>query len=157
MKPHCWWCTEHYETATVRIPRKEDREKEFAFVGQFCSWECAKAYLLREKHMTQWKGSFAWIRKFAKDMYDQNEVIAAPPRCTLQKFGGSLTIEKFRRPLKEVVAKVAMDGEARTVRHYERVSSVAPDPLSSELRVRRKKPLPGQAQSGIRAYFKSRG
>lgn len=94
----CWWCTESLpHLPCIHFPTKYDSLLDrFQTVGNFCSWECAKAYGKDLKHSRA-----AEMVSFLGMMYRRvnkkyETVHAAPNRLALKKFGGTMTIEEFR-------------------------------------------------------------
>lgn len=73
----------------------------------YCSWSCRKAYLkehpsAHSTHMLQ-----TLPMKAHKQSGISGGICAAPPKCALNRFGGPMTIEEFR--------KVAITGECLVV------------------------------------------
>ena len=95
-KIKCWWCV-HDITNVYKLPINYDiRNNKFTTIGQFCSWECMKAYNLNGhdncKHVRS-----SYIAMMYRQMNNKNELIqCAPPRETLDIFGGPLSIKEFR-------------------------------------------------------------
>lgn len=95
----CWWCTEALpHTPCIHFPMKYDSMLDrFQTVGNFCSWECAKAYGKDLKHCRNGE-----MISFLSMMYRRahgghyDTIYAAPSRLALKKFGGVMTIEEFR-------------------------------------------------------------
>ena len=102
----CWWCCHTFETKPIGIPCKQD-STGFHVIGCFCSFNCAYSFLKQP--------DYSLLRSFTKmpngmdllHMYNSltgeknitmdNFFLPAPPKYVLQKFGGSLTIEDYRR------------------------------------------------------------
>lgn len=116
----CWWCAHDIEGPVVGCPvthrrvidpHTHEKRDGFRFLGYFCSWPCARAY--GETHLSnndnmQQLGQFMYavllfiVRKLRKvGLIEENfhppHVRPAPHFSLLKKFGGSLTIEEFRR------------------------------------------------------------
>ena len=92
----CWWCTEQFNTLPCFLPEKYEDNKYHVY-GCFCSYNCAAAYNLDIDDYKVWD-RFSLIKKLSKDMFNNDtEIHVAPPRQALQKFGGILTIEQFRK------------------------------------------------------------
>jgi hypothetical protein len=81
----------------VHFPlRYDEKRKKFTTVGNFCSWECSKAYGIDMKS-ARWgemQMYLALMRKQALGKY--TPVFSAPKREALKVFGGTMTIEEFR-------------------------------------------------------------
>ena len=65
-------------------------------MGVFCSPECAAAYNFNTNGVTNIWEKYSLLNLLYGKMYKKNIKIA-PPRNTLKKFGGNLTINQFRR------------------------------------------------------------
>lgn len=93
----CWWCVHELPGDPLHLPYKyDDRLKRFTTTGNFCSWECLKAYALdmnvaRSGEIQEY---IALMRKHAFGKY--TPLKPAPKRQALKIFGGNLTIEQFR-------------------------------------------------------------
>lgn len=121
---NCWWCSYSIKGPVVGCPISHKRTRNpipctgdhrdiipaFRFIGYFCSWPCARAYgntfldgPQREQLGYHLHGVLLHIvRKLRKEkILAQNFVVphirAAPHFSVLEKFGGCLTIDDFRR------------------------------------------------------------
>lgn len=94
----CWWCTEKFDNLPCFIPEKHSKGKYHVF-GCFCSYNCAAAYNISMNDYKVWD-RYSLIKRLYNDIYENNEnlvdVDIAPPRETLKKFGGHLSIQEFR-------------------------------------------------------------
>jgi hypothetical protein len=94
----CWWCTEQFNSIPCFIPDKYESEKYHVF-GCFCSYNCAAAYNIDMDDYKIWD-RFSLIKRLHKEIYNNKEQLdVAPPRHCLQKFGGPLTLDEFRKSL----------------------------------------------------------
>lgn len=95
----CWWCCHPFTCHPVSIPLSHDPTKDlFELVGVFCSFSCCKSYIMSSNQYNK-PIIISNIKTLAKRMglpY-KNKIIAAPPRQTLNVFGGYLTIDEFRK------------------------------------------------------------
>lgn len=95
----CWWCCHPFESEALQLPYGyDDRRKRFSTLGNFCSWSCMKSYALDTYGLT--KGSIICgnISLMRKRMYNKlSSVKKAPNRYALDVFGGTMTIEEFRK------------------------------------------------------------
>ena len=94
---NCWWCCHEFDNIPLGIPTQYIKNT-FYLYGCFCSFNCCLSYNL---DMNDYK---LWDRQsliyYLKNIIDpENEIIIrpAPPRQILDKFGGSLNIEQFRK------------------------------------------------------------
>jgi hypothetical protein len=99
---HCFWCTCFFDNPTIYIP-KNIVEDTVEVYGCFCSPECALSFLKNEKIDT----STLWTRYSLLNNiygkiynYDKNIKPAPSPYYTLDKFLGTLTIQEYRKLLK---------------------------------------------------------
>lgn len=94
----CWWCVHSLpQLPCIHLPVKyDDKLKRFTTVGNFCSWQCAKAYAIdmNTARAGEIQSYLGLMRKQTYGKYVQ--VFAAPKRQALACFGGKLTIEEFR-------------------------------------------------------------
>ena len=94
----CWWCVDRLPHGPcLHLPIKYDPlRKRYTTLGNFCSWECAKAYAL------DWNTAKSGeIQSFLALMRMQTygkyvPLFAAPKRTALKIFGGTMTIEEFK-------------------------------------------------------------
>ena len=91
----CYWCSHTFTNQPCIIPESE-RKGVYKVYGNFCYPECAMAYLLKESidpHI-RWDRMALLYRIY--DIDGKGKIFPAPPRESLQLFGGPLTIESFR-------------------------------------------------------------
>lgn len=92
----CWHCCHSFDTPPVPAVRDYDAaEGVFVVYGMFCSLSCAKGFL-QENHTFNSGYQMMLLGKMAREVYGASEVAAAPPRLSLDVFGGPYPIEKFR-------------------------------------------------------------
>ena len=95
----CWWCIHGLpQRPCIHLPIKyDDRLDRFDCIGNFCSWPCAKAYAIdmNTSRAGEIQMFLALMRKraFGKSI----PCWAAPKRWALKCFGGSMSIEEFRK------------------------------------------------------------
>ncbi len=93
----CWWCAHKFQDFPKVIPinifrSKENNKLHVEVIGNFCSWNCGKAYTI--KHLR----NLSMFHTFINHLYKENSlhIVAAPsPLCT-KTFGGQLSIEEYR-------------------------------------------------------------
>jgi hypothetical protein len=149
----CLWCTYSFDTTPVGLPLKKENDK-FVMFGNFCSSGCAAAYNFDNTN-TQFE---LWERySFLNYIYGQGNtaIKIAPPRLSLKKFGGKLTIDEFRLksqedeeyeiilpPMRSIIPtleEITIDADKDYMIGFEN------DMLNKnnqELRLKRSKPLP---------------
>ena len=94
----CWWCVHGLPLRPcIHLPIKyDDKLNRFTTIGNFCSWQCAKAYALdmnsAKSGEIQSFLAMMRLRAFGKFV----PLWPAPKRQFLKCFGGSMGIEEFR-------------------------------------------------------------
>jgi len=102
----CWWCCHQFTNVPVYAPLKYNNKKELFHVrGIFCSFSCCYAYTLKEPIFKD-KSLFKFMYKQVTG--NHFDILPAPPREVLQVFGGSKTIDEFRR-VKEGFFEIKMN------------------------------------------------
>lgn len=91
----CWWCCHNFDCSPKCIPTSYDSVKDkFTVTGNFCSWNCAKAYTIYEKpkHISN-------LSRLIQFVHGSGDFLVpiAPPKQLLKSFGGTMTIEEFRQ------------------------------------------------------------
>ena len=94
----CWWCFHPFTCSPCFLPTIRDEYKDrFVVIGNFCSWNCVKAYNIDQgdTHISKRNDI---LRYFLRKIDLKSEDIkAAPPRNTLKEMGGPLDINIFRK------------------------------------------------------------
>lgn len=132
----------------LQLPQKYDPVKNsFTFFGCFCSFECMKTYNLELNDSFTYK-RFAYISILAESTFGtKSTIMFAPNKHNLAMFGGTMSIEEFRKNSKPLPSGYTHSCE--TVVHTECapveknvVASYNPTPVSNEpLKLQRNKPL----------------
>jgi hypothetical protein len=92
----CWWDTCEFDNHPFFIPENEADNKFYVF-GCFCGPQCAAAYNA-EMNDYKTKDRYSLIKKLNSIITNQDKDIdIAPPREILTKFGGTKTIEEYRK------------------------------------------------------------
>jgi hypothetical protein len=92
----CWWCSYNFDCMPSVIPEKYSDDTYHVF-GCFCSYNCASAYNLSLNDYKVWE-RYSLIKMLYFKIYNKDvEIVVAPQRECLKKFGGIMTIEEFRR------------------------------------------------------------
>ena len=95
----CWWCCHTFDNEPCYLPTMDDPlTQRIVFVGNFCSWQCVKAYnfSIRDAHYATRSNIMRNI--FRAVGLQGSQIKSAPPRETLKMFGGPLSIDEFRNP-----------------------------------------------------------
>lgn len=94
----CFWCTHSFEGSPCFLPVKEE-SKVFHVYGNYCTPQCALAYLLYE-HLdshVRWE-RMSLLHRMYKSV---GRLYPAPPRESLKAYGGVYSIEEFRKIIGE--------------------------------------------------------
>lgn len=93
----CWHCCHSYEGSGFRLPRIYDpSENVYHVYGWYCSANCAKAYVLEHSTFDRGYQMNIFVRML-RDVYGIDcTVNEAPPRMSLNMFGGPFDINNFR-------------------------------------------------------------
>jgi len=101
-KVGCYHCCHRFDTSPIPIPKEFDASTQrFTVYGTFCSFSCCKRFLCDT--VTFDSGlQMLLLAKMAREVYGlKGEIQCAPPRFSLDLFGGPYTIERFRGLEKE--------------------------------------------------------
>jgi len=93
----CWWCCHSFDTPPCFVPTKyDDLRDRFKITGNFCSWNCAKSYILDDNLGVHRSSDIHNFTRMLLKMGINYKIKMAPRKETLKCFGGILTIEEFR-------------------------------------------------------------
>ena len=98
----CFWCTHDFDSPAIYIP-KQYNNGMLEVYGCFCSPECGCAYLKNEDidNSIKWERYALLNNTYCKVFdYTKNIKPAPNPHYTLEKFYGNLSIQEYRRLLK---------------------------------------------------------
>jgi hypothetical protein len=97
----CYWCCHNFTSHPCAIPRHIMDEVWYMY-GNFCSPECATAYLFKERidNHVQWE-RYALLNCLYTDDAEvkansPSGIRPAPPREILRMFGGTMDISEYR-------------------------------------------------------------
>ncbi len=105
----CWWCRHTFETYPKVAP-VWIRGDEVEVIGNFCTWNCTKAYCMKEFRRLDLFNTF-YHKLFQAHA---NEVVPAPSFLTIDTFGGPMTIQNFRKTLNNPERQLQFDMFAHT-------------------------------------------
>ena len=92
----CWWCTYNFDTQPLCMPDHYKNGFYYVF-GNYCSFACMLAY---NEDMDDYRKSVrsALIKQLYCEIFqcDEINIKRAGPREILEKFGGIMSINKFR-------------------------------------------------------------
>ena len=97
----CWWDGHPFDCAPFYIPKRKLEDDSYSIYGNFCSPECAMAYLWNDGNIdneTRWERS-SLMCQFKKEVYKDTsyKISKALPRWTLKEYGGKFTIDEYRK------------------------------------------------------------
>jgi hypothetical protein len=154
----CFWCCHPFGWRACVLPISYDAyENMYTCEGNFCSPECALAYLYNDLSLAdiaKWN-RHALLMDLYRKAYKEKEITPAPHRHLLRMFGGQLDIEQFREfvansedivaiampPIRLHVPTMNSQGPVRDVKKFIALSQETVEKASKELRLRRTKPV----------------
>ena len=94
----CYWCCHEFDNAPLSIPMNYNNiTNMFDVYGCFCSLECAAAFNFEHNdNIDEMWERYSLINLLNRKLGLANMVHRAPPKLSLKKFGGYLSIDKFR-------------------------------------------------------------
>lgn len=102
-KSACFWCTYDFDNPPIYIPKFE-LNKSYHVYGCFCSPECASAHLMNDRDIDNASRfeRYQLLNNIYCKIYDYNKNIkpAPNPYYILDKFYGNLSIQEYRKLLK---------------------------------------------------------
>lgn len=156
----CFWCCHTFSWKSIVLPTHYDvYTNQYSAEGHFCSPECALSFLYADTSLTD---SQRWTRhSLLQSMYKLKTLNFAPDKRVLRLFGGTLSIEQYRRYVKEggVPLQLAMppirlympsintQASVRDIKSYVSLSDEAVDKASQQLRLKRSKPVHSNVQT----------
>ena len=93
----CWNCTFAFDGIPISAPQRLDprTKKLVGCFGVFCSFNCAKRHLLTKPNSWQQLQLLTFLHK--KVLGNVVKITAAPPSQVLERFGGYMSIEEYRK------------------------------------------------------------
>lgn len=101
-KSACFWCTYDFDNPAIYIPKCKFKEN-YKVYGCFCSPECACAYLMKENLESAVRYERYSLLNFiyCKIYNHEKQIKPAPdPYYTLDKYYGNLSIQEYRKLLR---------------------------------------------------------
>jgi len=98
----CFWCTYDFDNPPIYIPKFE-LNNTYQCYGCFCSPECSVSYLFNEHiDISTRVERYSLLNHIYCKIYDYDKNIkpAPNPYYLLEKYNGNLTIQEYRRMLK---------------------------------------------------------
>jgi hypothetical protein len=151
----CFWCCHPFSWKSIVLPTHYDVYiNMYSAEGNYCSPECALSDCYRNGSLTD---SQKWLRhSLLRSLYSPDKDInCAPDKRCLRMFGGTLSIEQYRRyvkeggvPLQTVLPPIRLympsintQASARDIKSYVTLSNETVDKASHQLRLKRTKPV----------------
>jgi hypothetical protein len=91
----CWWCRNGFSSPAIQLPEDYYNETFFC-IGHFCSFNCMKSYNLNLNDNLSFKRESLMNLLYYMTYSEYKNIIQAPNWMSLEEYGGTLTIEKFR-------------------------------------------------------------
>jgi len=92
----CWWCKNSFNTPNLMLPEFYFNDV-FYCNGNFCSFNCKKAYNIDLNDANIWKRESLINLEYFLTYGRHKEIIPAPSWFTLKEYGGYLSIDEFRK------------------------------------------------------------
>jgi len=105
----CWWCCNQFKTVPTGIPCSYNKNtNKFKIYGCMCSFECACSYIFNDSNDNKSWDKYTLLIMLYNKIFNCGirKIKLAPPRETLQMFGGNLTIDEFRNNNKVINIKI---------------------------------------------------
>ena len=155
----CFWCCHTFSWQSIVLPSHYDvYSNQYTAEGNFCSPECSMAFCYKDPTLTD---SQRWLRQsLLKVLYASiypggTDIHLAPDKRVLRLFGGTLSIEQYRRYVKEggpplqiamppirlYMPAINTQATTRDIRSYVSLSIETVDKASTQLRLKRTKPI----------------
>lgn len=153
----CFWCCHSFSWTQCVLPVSYDAYKNvYTCEGNFCSPECALAYLYKEGATESIKWNrHSLLRHMYSNLYSGKDLSPAPPRTLLRIFGGPLDIEQYRAytmssneligsdlpPIRLIFPTMNIQGPIRDIKKFVSLSADVVEKASEQLRLKRSKPV----------------
>jgi len=94
----CWWCTYKFDNNPCSIPVEYNKiTQEFTVYGCFCSFNCAKAYIILNSMSNEHIEKISLLQLLYFKMNNKlDNIEPAPPKEILEDYGGNMTIDNYR-------------------------------------------------------------
>ena len=95
---YCWWCCSPFNNTPCALPIRKKND-EYQVIGCFCSPECAAAWNFDNYDNEERWEKYSLLNMIYKKVFENQKISIKPaaPRQSLKIFGGTLTIEEFRK------------------------------------------------------------
>ena len=94
----CWWCCHPIEHTIHKLPLSYDSFRNmYKCYGQYCSFACMISYNNDSNSSQKYNRQMIIAKMMKESSLSEKSMCPAPPRQCLKVFGGTLTIEEFRK------------------------------------------------------------
>jgi len=137
-KPLCWWCCHSYAWEPLHWPYKF-KSNVFSTTGYFCSWECMKAYAFDKQRTDTYE--FIVLHK-KRTEGSMAQIIRAPKKEALIAFGGTVSIEEFRKHSSPIIVSLPNESfQMQIISTSTKVTNQVGPSSTTEFALKRVKPL----------------
>jgi len=92
----CWWCKHSFNTPNIVLP-EQYYDGVFYCIGNFCSYNCAKAYNIDLHDINIWKRESLINLMYYMTYNIHKKIEPAPSWLILSDYGGCININEFRK------------------------------------------------------------
>ena len=170
---NCWWCTYKFDCLPSFLPEKYCDNK-FYVIGCFCSFNCSGAYNLNLNDNKVWerysllKQMYYMINKDNINSIIDIEINPAGPKELLQKYGGPIKIDEYRKNSKIlgreyhkllppfIPISINFEETTNSKTHYKNFNInnlINSNNKNENIIIKRNKPLTNFASKHIDTYF----
>jgi hypothetical protein len=103
----CWWCKNCFNTPNLMLPEYYSNGI-FYCTGNFCSFNCKKAYNIDLNDINVWKRESLINLEYYLTYGRYKEIKPASSWLTLKEFGGFLTIIEFRKNFDTISSEIIL-------------------------------------------------
>lgn len=139
----CWWCTYNFESTPYFLPDKYYNDAYHVF-GCFCSVNCACSYNVNMNDSKIWE-RYSLLKNMYSEILNNNiNISLAAPKEILQKYGGSVSIEDYRKSLDTnlKIYRHIIPPLAPIISYIEEKNKCENGNKINEIKIKRSKPLP---------------
>lgn len=134
---NCWWCCHPFEWESLHFPYAF-KSNLFYTTGHFCSWECMKAYAIDRNKLNECELISLMKKRMEGKLTPTNR---APSRYILKLFGGTVSIDEFRKGVPVIVKIPGEIYQGVSVNYQQNQSHDNQQKKEGELKLKREKPL----------------
>ena len=158
----CWWCCSGFNNVPCCLPLKK-KEEHYVVIGCFCSPECAASWNFYDYGDNKIWESYSLLNLLYRKTFENNivNIKLAPPRQCLKMFGGTLSIDEFRKsnlnynkthkiimpPMTSIIPQIEETSNNSFCNKNKSFIPIDKDRIekaNKDLKLKRNKPLPDQ-------------